>query len=268
MWSFRARPSFRMRARQLAAALRARGHTVELRTGPGWLALRGLRDATVVLVKDQPLGMARLARHNRVVFDAIDFDPRHRRLGPVHAVVCASEHVRAAFARHHRALQAQVIYHHADPQLGPHRAGDDRLRLVYSGELENSRFLDGQIPDLAVVPFRGPAWAAQMAGYNAHFSARLDARKSVVKLANAAATGALYLGGAEPGCVELLGADYPFFLRAPAQLAVVCADVERLRAAAGSPLWREALARVVALRAPLSLEGSALAYERLLARLD
>src|SRR5215471_289743 len=99
MWSFRARPSFRMRARQIAAALRERGHTVELLTGPGWLALRSVRDAVVVLVKDQPAGMARLARRNRVVFDAIDFAPDQGRLGPVHAVVCASEHVRAALAR-------------------------------------------------------------------------------------------------------------------------------------------------------------------------
>jgi hypothetical protein len=257
-----------MRARQIATALRARGHTVELRTGPGWFALRAVRDAVVILVKDQPAGMARLARRNRVVFDAIDFTPDGGRLGPVHAVVCASEHVRATLEQRFPSIPVAVIYHHADPQLGPHRAGNDRLRLVYSGEPNNSMFLKGQIPELAVVPFRGPGWAVEMSNYNAHFSARLDPTKSVVKLANAAATGAVYLTGAEPGCVELLGADYPFFLRAPDRLEAVLADVARLREEVGTALWHEARDRVLGLRSSLSVAASALAYERLLAGLD
>lgn len=264
MWSFRARPSFRMRARQLAGALCARGHAVMLRTGPGALALAGVRDAIVVLVKDQPWRMSALAaRGNRLVLDAIDFDPDRQALGSVHAVICASDHVRARLARRCPSTPLAVVYHHADPRLSPHRAGWERLRLVYSGEKENSRFLSGEIPGLATVPFRSDDWTRRMTDYNAHFSARLAPSKSVVKLANAAALGAVYLAGAEPGCVELLGADYPFFLRDPTDLAAVRADVARLGEAVGTPALAQAVERIVALRPRLTLDATASAYERL-----
>jgi hypothetical protein len=106
-----------------------------------------------------------------------------------------------------------------------------------------------------------------MARYNAHFSARLDPRKSVVKLANAAATGAVFLTGAEPGCVELLGSDYPFFLRRPDELDAVKRDVAVLREAVGTPLWRDACDRIVALRSRLDLTATATRYERLFGQL-
>jgi hypothetical protein len=263
-WSFRALPSFRMRGRQVGEGLRARGHQVQLRTGFGCLALRDVRDAVVVLVKDQPSGMTRLARRgNRVVFDAVDFEPDRHRLGPVDAIVCGSEHVRARMAIRYPSTPLVVAYHHADPRLVPHRAGGDRLRRVYSGEKKNSRFLRGEIPDLEVVPFLDGAWPERMQGYNAHFSARLDPAKSVVKLANAAALGAVYLTGAEPGCRELLGPDYPFFLRDPGSLGAVRDDVARLRGALGSADWQQARERILGLRPRLTVAATAAAYERL-----
>src|SRR5262249_38843674 len=82
LWSFRGLPSFRMRGRQVGRALEARGHAVELRTGFGFLALPDVRDAIVVLVKDQPSRMSALSRNgNRVVFDAVDFAPDRHELG-------------------------------------------------------------------------------------------------------------------------------------------------------------------------------------------
>jgi hypothetical protein len=268
IWSFRALPSFRMRGRQVGALLERRGHRVELRTGFAFVALRDVRDSIVVLVKDQPSRLGALrARGNRVVFDALDFQPERQALGPVDAIVCASQHVRTRLAARFPATPTRVIYHHADPRLEPHRASSDGLRLVYSGERKNSRFLRGQISDLEVVSFRSRRWPALMRDYNAHFSARLDPTKSVVKLANAAALGAVFLTGAEPGCRELLGADYPFFLRDPADLGAVRTDVARLKDEVGSALWRQARERVLGLRARLCLESLAGDYERLFADL-
>jgi hypothetical protein len=264
MWSFRALPSFRMRGRQVGEVLRARGHAVEFRTGFGFIVLRDVRDAIVVLVKDQPSQLPALARRgNRVVFDVVDFEPDQHRLGPVDAIVCGSEHVRARMARRFPSTPAVVVYHHADPRLVPHRAGADRLRLASSGEKKNSRFLGGEIPELQVVSFRKDAWPERMQGYNAHFSARLDPCKSVVKLANAAALGAVYLTGAEPGCLELLGPDYPFYLRDPASLNAVREDVGRLRQEVGSPAWVRSHDLLRSLRSRLTVEATATAYQRL-----
>jgi hypothetical protein len=221
-----------------------------------------------VLVKDQPSRMSALGRRgNRVVFDALDFQPQRQALGPVDAIVCASEEVRTMMAARFPSAAVRVIYHHADPRLEPHQAPPAGLRLVYSGERKNSRFLRGQISDLQVVSFHSRRWPDLMRGYNAHFSARLDPTKSVVKLANAAALGAVFLTGAEPGCRELLGPDYPFFLREPANLETVRQEVARLKAEVGSPLWRQARERVLALRSRLSLEALASDYERLFAEL-
>jgi hypothetical protein len=265
MWSFRALPSFRMRGRQVGAVLARRGHQVEFRNGFGFLSLRDVRDSIVVLVKDQPSRLSALARRgNRVIFDAVDFQADGHELGPVDAIVCASQHIRTRLAARLPGARLEVIYHHADPRLELHRAGSQGLRLVYSGETHNSRFLRGQIPELKVVPFRQRDWPALMRQFNAHFSARLDPAKAVVKLANAAALGAVFLTGAEPGCVELLGADYPFFLRHPTDLTAVRQDVDRLREAIGSPLWNQAREQIIGLRSRLSLEATAGAYERLL----
>jgi hypothetical protein len=263
-WARKDRPSFTMRGRQVGARLEARGYEVDYRTGWEPWALRGVRDSIVVAVKARP-HLVNLVRHgNRVIWDAIDYEPSSY-AGQVHAAIAGTEDMRARLeSQLGSAIPVTTIYHHADPFLEPHRAGEETLRLVYVGEPRNSAFLRGQIPRLEKVSFRKAGWRDALRDFNAHFSARNDRSKAVVKLSNVAALGAVFLTGREPGCVELLGEDYPFYIPAPKDLDAVKRDVARLEAAVGGPEWREARARIDALRDRLSIEASADAYAKLI----
>jgi hypothetical protein len=268
-WATKDRQSFKMRGRQVADALAARGYVTELRTGPARKVLADVRDSIVVCVKNRPrvlLGLRR--RGNRVVFDAIDFQPLLGLPWGVDAIIAGTEEMRLRFARlTFGRVRVCTIYHHADPGLAPHRTGEDALRLVYVGEPENSRFIDGDLPELARVDFKHDGWREQLRDYNAHFSARLDRNKAVIKLANAAALGAVFLTGPEPGCVELLGTDYPFFLRDYRRLAAVREDVRCLAEAVGGVAWYEARDRIEAARDRLTIAATAQAYDELIVSL-
>ena len=260
-WARKDRPSFTMRGRQVGQGLTARGYEVSYRTGLEPIALRGIRDAVVVCVKARP-HLVNLAQHgNTVLWDAIDYVPWRGGAGSIDAAIAGSEDM-------HRRLQRQLgssvpvvtIYHHADPELEPHAAGEERMRLVYVGEKKNSQFIGGQIPQVECLDFRQQGWRQVLRGYNAHFSARHDRNKAVVKLSNVAALGAVFLTGREPGCVELLGEDYPFYIEQPDDLEAVRDNVQMLEQSVGGALWREARTRIDALRQELTLEASVNQY--------
>jgi hypothetical protein len=269
-WAWRNRPSFIMRGAQVAEALARRGVSVQTRVGPSRKVLRDVRDSVIVCVKSCPCFAGWLRRRgNRVVYDAIDFTALRGIPAQADIVIAGNEDLRRRLEKH-LAGRATVttIYHHADPFLKPHRAGENAVRLAYIGEPGNSKFLRGRIPELNVVSFKRADWRESIRDFNAHFSARIDPNKSVIKLANVAMLQAVFLTGAEPGCVELLGADYPFFLRDPGDLRTVQEDVRRLKEAIGTDLWREARRRIEEVRPRLTIEATARAYEDLLIGID
>ena len=252
----------------MAEALAHRGHEVECRVGPAELVLGSVRDSIVVCVKNRPPSARLRRRGNRIVFDALDYRRRSGRPRGMDAVVSGSDDMGRRMSEQLSAgVPVCTIYLHADPYLEAREADDRELKLVYVGEPHNSRFLGGEIPELSVLSFRVKNWREELRGYNAHFSARSNKNKSVVKLANAAALGAVYLTGREPGCEELLGRDYPFFLHDHNDLRAVRADVQELNDAVGTPLWHSARERLVSARKHLTLAASAVAYERLFSQL-
>ena len=254
-----------MRGRQVGAALRAEGWDVTFRVGPSAWALRGVRNSIVLCVKSPPRDPLLRLRGNLLVLDAVDYRAWMRPRWGVQAVVAATEDMRRRLEIDFGSqVRVETIYHHADPGLERQHAPEDQLRLAYVGEPNNSLFIGGQVPGLETVNFRKGGWRGRLRDYNAHFSARVDPNKSVVKLANVAALGAVFLTGPEPGCVELLGEDYPFFLRNHRDLETVREDVETLRSAVGQATWIDARERIESIRDRLSVAGTAKAYTRLL----
>lgn len=251
----------------MASQLRAMGFAARCLVGPSWFTLRGLRDAIVVCVKSVPGNPeAILGRGNRLVFDAIDWEPGGASLAPFHAVLCASRHVLRLCRQEAPKVESHVLYHHADPAIQPHLQ-EVGLRVVYIGEKANSLFIGGQLPDLAIVNFKRAGWHETVRSFNAHFSARFDSTKSVVKLANAAAARAVFVSGPEPGCVELLGADYPFFFHPHEGLPAAKNVLWRARESFRGCEWQEAEERIAAASRQLTLHSSASRLQALLATL-
>ncbi|HLG20138.1 MAG TPA: hypothetical protein VI895_10050 [Bdellovibrionota bacterium] len=269
-WAWRKRPSFVMRGIQVAEELARHGFQTVVRFGPSRVALRGVHDSIIICVKSTPRFTAWLRRRrNRIVYDAIDFTTARSIPAHVDAVIAGTNYLRSRLQTFlDPNVTVKTIYHHADPHLKPHKAGDQALRLAYIGDEKGSMFIKGEIPELDVISFLNHRdWREEIRNYNAHFSARMDPNKSVIKLANVATLGAVFLTGAEPGCDELLGKEYPFYLRNPENLDTVLEDVKRLKEAVGSPLWKDARDRIDQTRPNLTIDATARAYEELLAQL-
>ncbi|MDZ4696297.1 MAG: hypothetical protein SGI86_14215 [Deltaproteobacteria bacterium] len=265
-WSHRNRPSFTMRGRQVAERLARRGHDCRWVIGPAWWVLRDIRDSLIVCVKSESRFLSVWqSRGNRVVLDAID----HQAGAPIaayDAVLCASHHVREQVEHLRNSAIVEVFYHHADPLIQTNVVDHNVFRLAYIGEIGNSSAIRGSIPELCRVDFKKPGWQERLRAFNGHFSARLDTGKSVVKLANSAAADALFLSGKEPGVVELLGADYPFYLNSLADRDLA-ESVRRLAGELGSPEWQQALERMREVGQKLTLDQTANQYEALFSRL-
>ncbi len=259
-----------MRGMQVAQALSKRGYDASFRMGPAPFALSDLRNSIIVCIKSSPLFSHWLRwKGNRIVYDAIDFTAFRGIPAAANAVIAGTEEMRAKLGRSLSSQTAiKTIYHHADPELKPHQVSQKECRLVYIGEPESSAFLHGEIPELHLVSFhQNPGWREEIRNYNAHFSARMDPTKSVIKLANVAALQAVFLTGAEPGCVELLGKDYPFYLRDPLNLEKVREDVKRLKESIGTTEWNRAREMIETARSKLTLEATAQAYEDLISEI-
>lgn len=269
-WAWKNRPSFTMRGMQVAEALKARGIKTEIRIGYSWKALKDVKDSIIVCVKSTPRLIGWLSKaNNKIIYDAIDFTSLRDVPNHASAVITGTEYMRNLLAKElPKHIQVKTIYHHCDPHLKPHVAGEDSLKLMYNGAKESSKFLKGEIPQLTVVSFMGKQdWREQSRQFNAHFSARLDMTKSVIKLANVASMNAIYLTGREPGCVELLGQDYPFYLREPLKLEKVLEDVNKLQTSVGTPTWKDAKERIRNSLPLLTIEATAKSYENLFEQL-
>lgn len=269
-WAWKNRPSFAMRGMQVAEALKARGVQAETRIGYSRNALKDIKDSIIVCVKSTPRFAGWLAKaNNKIIYDAIDFTSLWDIPSHANAIITGSEYMRNLLEEKlPKQTRVKTIYHHCDPHLKQHVAGEETLKLVYNGAKESSKFIKGEIPQLTVVSFMGKQdWREQSRQYNAHFSARLDMTKSVIKLANVASMNAIYLTGREPGCLELLGQDYPFYLRDPLKLDKVLEDVNKLQSSVGTQLWKDAKEVIRSSLPLLTIEATAKSYENLFSEL-
>lgn len=233
----------------------------------------GLRDSVLVFVKraNWPhLLKARLAG-NRCVLDVQDQVVFRRWIShwPLYdAFIFRNRRQLRDFGRQVRLLGnfhglCRTIYLHWDPRYRPHRVPNGELRVAYLGT-RRSLALWGALQAVRCVE---PAeWFEGSSQFNAHLSIRRTTRewryKPGAKVGTAAACDAVLLSTPDDASVELLGEDYPFYLKEPTAEGVEEA-VERAGGAMGGPLWHEALERLRAVRADTSLERTARRYVEL-----
>jgi hypothetical protein len=237
-----------------------------------------IRDSVLVFIKRadfKDLFKAR-RRGNRCILDTQDQVVFRRWISHsflYHGFIFRNRRQLEDFGNRRRAL-CRTIYQHWDPKYRPHEAGDDGLRLAYLGT-RRSLSLWGEIPG---VEFIGPDhWFDRAPGFNAHLAVRENRRewlyKPNAKVATAAACGAVLLTTPDCSSVEMLGEDYPFYLDGleasrdstrgadpETTRASVLRGIERARAEVGGPLWRDAVERMRALRADLTIERVARRY--------
>lgn len=233
-----------MRGAQIFLAMRSLGvdcHYTHIR------GLDSIKDSIIVLIKFYNQDQLPLLLENRnwLVYDAVDFNDTIYSSHLLHGVIVANRTAEGLIkAIIPSGARTRVIYHHYDPDMMVNRCGEERLRLIYLGAPGNSNFLNGELPDLAVVTMKNKRWRDIAVDFNCHFSCRLDPKKHVVKLANAAATDSVFLTGREPGCVELLGEDYPYYIEQVDNLAHVQGRIQYLKETIGGEVWRRAKERI------------------------
>ncbi|HEX6201550.1 MAG TPA: hypothetical protein VF100_01025 [Thermoanaerobaculia bacterium] len=231
---------------------------------------RDERDAVLVYVKRADLGdlVRARARGNRLVLDVQDTLVFRRWISHwmlYDGVIFRNRRQQADYAPR-RAL-CRTLYQHWDPRYRPHQNGFDGLRVAYLG-IPRSLAIRARPADLAMI---GPErWFEEAGGFNAHLSVRTTRRellyKPNAKVATAAACDAVLVTTRDEAARELLGDDYPFYLDG-GEAPSVAAGLERVREAYGGAEWREALARLRALRAELAIERVAERYVAMLREL-
>ena len=259
-----------MRGYQIADALKSKGFDVEVRLGPSRFALRNVKDSLIVCVKSCPRFTGWLTKkNNKIIYDALDYTPLRGIPKVASAIIAGTNYMKNIFEKVvGKNTLIKTIYHHCDPKLQPHVTDENSLKLVYNGAPESSAFLKGELPDLNILSFeKNDDWREKLRNYNAHFSGRLDPYKSVIKLANVASMKAIFLTGAEPGCIELLGKDYPYFLQDPTSLTKVMEDIENLKSSVGTSTWQSAKNRIQEVYPKLTIDATANAYQELFADL-
>lgn len=232
---------------------------------------RSVRDAVLVFIKRADLAdlLAARARGNRLVLDVQDTLVFRRWIShwPLYDGIIFRNRRQAADYAPRNAL-CSTIYQHWDPRYGPHTNGHGGLRAAYLG-IPRSLDAHARLPGVEMV---GPErWFARHAEFNAHLSARATRRERLykpnAKVATAAACDAVLITTRDSAALELLGEDYPFYLDG-ADEASVADGLARARHGFGEAEWREALARLRALKAELAIERVAERYLDMLRELD
>ena len=236
-------------ADQMVAPLRARGVATSAAFAP---EARRRRDAVLVFIKRADLRdllLARLRRNILVldVHDTIVFKRRVRFAALYDGMIFRNRRALEDFGRRGSVL----IPHHWDERYGPHEAPLDRLRVGFLGD---PRSLPFEVPGVEPV---FTDWFAQARRFNAQLSIRRPGRETLykpnLKVATAAACGAVLITTRDEAAREHLGDDYPFYCDADRDAVVAAlARAERLL---GGPEWRLALARLAAVRERCTLDS-------------
>ena len=239
-------------ADQVSDALARRGlvsrslHAGELATA---------RDSILVFVKTSRLHHLLLARarRNLLVLDVQDTLVFKRRLKSARffdGILFRNGRQLADFGR--RETLCGVIPQHWDPRYAPHRVPAGRFKAAYLGD-RRSLALFGEIDGVAFIEGEFFHLAPQ---FNCHLSIREPGRdflyKPNLKVATAAACGAVLVTTRDVASVEMLGEDYPYYCEP--DRASVEATLARARATCGGADWQRALSRLAAVRELTALD--------------
>lgn len=229
---------------QIAAALEAQGVAARSVAAD---ELRGIRDAIAVFIKTSRLGdlWAARRRGNLTVLDVHDtlcFKRRLKNRWLYDGLIFKNRRQLEDYGDRRR--WAEVIYHQADERYGPHRAGEEELRVCYLGEPRSLR-LWGRLPGVECVSM--PDWFRLAPSFNCHLSVREPRReflyKPGAKVSTAAICRAVLVTTRDESAVEMLGPDYPYYT-ASAERQAIEAALQRARSTIGGPEWRAARARL------------------------
>jgi hypothetical protein len=255
-----------LRADQMAEALRSEGvDAVSIRA----TELASVRDRVLVFVKTSRLDHLLCAklRGNLLVLDVHDtlvFKRRIKNRRLFDGILFT--HLRQLEDFGDARRLCRVIPIHADPRFRRHTAGWQRLEVAYLGDRRSfAQF--GEIPGVACFDSDYFDVAPR---YNCHVAVRAPGRESdykpAIKVATAAACGALLITTRDCATRELLGDDYPYYTDANA--AALLATIERARADLGGPRWRAALDRLSQVEGVLTRDHCARQYLRFLGELE
>jgi hypothetical protein len=255
-----------LRADQVAEALRRHGASaVSIEAAQ----LGSVRDHVLVFIKTSRLDHLALARARRNllvldVHDTLVFKRRIKNRRLFDGLIFT--HARQLEDFGDRRRVCRVIPMHADPRFGPHRAGWNTLEAAYFGD-RRSLAMFGRLPGVECFDSNYFEVAAR---FNCHLSVRepgLDQLyKPAVKVAVAAACGALLITTADCASRELLGDAYPYYT--DPDRAALLATLERARAELGGATWRAALEQLAIARERTRLERAVLDYVELFGCLE
>jgi hypothetical protein len=253
-------------ADQMAEALAARG--LDARSIPASEVARE-RGSRLVFVKTSRLDhlIAARLRGCRALLDVQDtpvFKRRLKNAALYEGAIFKNRRQKTDFDR--RGWRSRVIHHQWDPRYRPHRVPDGEVRVAYLGD-PRSLSCFGRLPGVTFVETdlfeRAPE-------FNVHLSVREPGReflyKPGAKVSTAAACRAVLVTTRDESALELLGGEYPFYCEPGA--AAVAAALERVRAAAGGPEWRRALAALDRVREATLIDRIAGRYLDYFAELD
>lgn len=255
-----------LRADQMEEALRSEGvDAVSIRAAE----LSAIRGRVLVFIKTSRLDhlLSAKVRGNLLVLDVHDTVVFKRRIKNRRLFD-------GILFTHHRQLEdfgdsrrlCRVLPIHADPRFRPHTAGWQRLEVAYLGDRRSfAQF--GEIPGVACFDSDYFDVAPR---FNCHVAVRAPGRESdykpAIKVATAAACGALLITTRDSATRELLGDDYPYYTNPNA--ADLLETIAGARADLGGPRWRAALDRLAQVAAVLTLAYSARQYLRFFSELE
>lgn len=258
-------------ATQMSAALRQLGAASRVIDAT---ELNQVRNAVLVFIKRADFLHLLAARRagNRCVLDVQDQIVFRRWLSHwflYDGFIFRNQRQREDYSGWNRRAVSRTIYQHWDPRYRPNTAPSDRLRAAYLGTRRSLPRLWGKLEGVTFID--SGDWFAEASRFNAHLSLRQPGRewryKPNAKIATAAACNAVLLTTPDCSSVELLGEDYPFYIKHADREN--CTEMLRYAAGAfGGPAWSQALERLREIREQTTIERTAGRYLDMFEDLD
>lgn len=221
------------------------------------------RNGVVVFVKEGARGLAldAIDRGNLIAYDPVDLHCYRDRVCAfadlVDVLIVPNMACQQFYRQHYPKARMVVIPHQWDARIRG-RAPQDRARVAYIGKgFNRPTWWDGE----AVTASTEMLAAAPRFNLHLSLNQRIDKHvllKPATKISTAAAVGANVVSYRDPGAVELLGEDYPFYVDGDPMAAIRMA-----RESFGGAAWKRGLDIMKKVREQTSLNAVAMLYRQL-----